>query len=192
MKSLPTDTPHGVVEAKGTSHVLEPITSSCYVDSRVMLVIVEVLGAFSLSDNSLRSALRGLRLQVLRDSGQPGRMIKGPIGHYARIWFRSLESSNTCRSLVGIQIPNSIYVRKNDFSDRLHDLHLVSCPLEGSTIRYIRHVAPLPSSLRRHYPSLHFSCIFFNLHHSPLNMRMPEVVWESVCLSTPWPQDLRP
>lgn len=75
----PTDSPHGAVEAKYTSYPLEPITSSRYVDSRVMLVIVDGdFGVLSLETKSLRSALRGLRIQRLRDIGHPGWMqIKG-------------------------------------------------------------------------------------------------------------------
>ena len=62
----------------------------------------------------------------------------------------------------------------------------VSDNARGSTLGYIRRTTPsvsFPSPIR-HCPFFHFPCNFFPLYHLLFNMRMPEVVWESVSFPT--------
>ena len=139
----------------------------------------------SLSDNSYpHLCLRGLR------DWSPGvdeKETDGPLR--TNLYIPCFGSKDHVPDLARYTITNSIYVTNNDFSDRCTTPSLIIYsrdPRPGIHAWYKRQPIPESHLSISHFPSFHFSCIFFTpppTYPSTFNMRMPEIIWESVSLS---------
>ena len=140
-------------------------------------------GAFSLSQTAIPLRLRGLR-----DSGQVD-VEKTQQKDQLPLRMNLVPSFGRKGPRAGTYSVSILRHKKRPFRQEL-ELELVHHPPSfwvsdnprGIHAWYIRRTVPsvsFPSPIR-HSPLFHFPCNFFTLYLLLFNMRMPEVVWESV------------